>query len=281
MKKSVLFVLLLCLLVALSGCGNDDYAVERNYWKVQKQASNIFKNPHATPPKELERVIKLLSGLAQKYPNTQLAISAEFTIAKLYIIKEEYDQSRKQLKKLGSKYNKSKDLIAESLFLAGNSYEIQGKWAAALEQYRRIMNEYPETVRGIDIPVYIAQHYKIKYEPEKMYAAYNEAVGYYKSIAARHPDSPLAYNLNLLAARCSTEIKDWQAAIDTFKTMLVSYKGKVNLDAIMLNIAGIYFYQLNNKDAAKKILGQLLNEYPKTNLKKFANEMLKDINKNE
>ena len=59
-KKSVFLSILLGALI-FSGCANDDYAIEKKYWQIKKQASNIVANPHATPPNELERVVGALN----------------------------------------------------------------------------------------------------------------------------------------------------------------------------------------------------------------------------
>jgi len=82
-----------------------------------------------------------------------------------------------QLNTIIGKHSESGGICAEATFLIGNSYQIQDKWGLALGQYKKVIQEYPITLRGIDIPIYIAQYYKAKYQPDKMMAAYQEANG--------------------------------------------------------------------------------------------------------
>ena len=272
-------IIFICVFALLAGCGSDQYAIERQYWQVQKQAEKIFKNPHASPPKELERVVKLLSNFGQKHPQTNLAIEAEFTIARLYIVKEEYNKARTQLKTLLSKYTKSETVCSEAIFLIGNSYEIEDKWNLALEQYKKIMQEYPTTLRGLDIPIYIAQHYKIKYQPDKMVVAFQEAINHYKALANRYPNSSLSYRTDTLVAQCYIALKDWNNAIGTFNTILETYKGKVSMDGVLMEMALIYSRELKDKVKAKEVLERLIREYPKSRLIKAATTLLKELEK--
>jgi len=277
--KKIIFVIVIfaCSGLILSGCANDDYAIEARYWKVKKQAEKILRNPHATPPNELERAVNTLNKFSEKYPKSNLSVDADFSIANLYIIKENYDSGRAQLKKIMLKYEKSKELVAQAIFLSGNSYELQDKWPAALEQYRKIMQDYSETMKGLEIPIYIAQHYKIKYEPDKMMTALGEAISYYKAIAARHPVTPLSFNMDMLVAQCYAEMKDYQDAVNTLNSMLSTYNGKVNFEQIFLSLASIYSQKLNNPAKAIEVLKVLLKEYPKSRYANPAKDMIKRL----
>ncbi len=263
----------------LSGCSNDEYSIEKKYWQIKKQAERILNNPHATPPNELARTINALNKFSEKYPKSSLGINAEFSIANLYIIKENYDLGRVQLRKIMQKYEKSKELAAQALFLIGNSYELQDKWSSALEQYKKIMQNYTETTKGLEIPIYIAQHYKVKFEPDKMIAALGEAISYYKAIAAKHPVTPLSFNMDMLVVQCYLETKDWQGAVDTLNAMLATYKGKASLEGVMLNLANIYNAKFNDKVKATKILTTLIQEYPKSKAVDTAKKFLKELEK--
>jgi len=277
-KKTLVVVFSLAILLA--GCGNDEYAVEKRYWQAQQEANKIFKNPHSSPPRELDRVAKILSAFSQKYPNTKLAVEADFNIARLYLIKEAYDKGRMQLRATINKYRANFAICAEALFLIGNSYQIEGKWNLALEQYKKIMQDYPKTIRGLNIPIYIAQYYKIKYQPDKMLTAYQEAIAYYRSLAEKYPNSALSYSVDILVAQCYVALKDWQNALSSFKTILEEYKGKVaNLDAVLMNISVLYMNELKDKIKAREMLQRLIKEYPKSRLAKPAIALLKEMDK--
>ncbi len=275
--KKTFFIVLIGLILA--GCGNDQYAIEKRYWNLQKQTEKIFKNPAASPPQELERVVNLLNGFVKKFPNNNLSLQSEFNIASLYIVKEEYDKARAQLKTLLDKYSKSGAICSEVVFMIGNSYEIEDKWNSALEQYKKIMQEYATTLRGVVVPIYIAQHYKSKYQPDKMITAYQEAIEHYRQMADKYAGSPFAYQTDILIAKCYGELKDWQNAISTFNTMIEKFKGKVDPGEALVSIALIYKKELKDDIKAKQALEQLIKDYPKSRFFKTAEALLKGVDK--
>jgi len=279
LRSKINLILLLVPLFFLSACANDQYSVERQYWYLQKQAGKIFQNPQGSPPGQLNAAVNRLNKFIQKHPKSSLSTDAEFNIARLYMVKEEYNKARAQLKMIEDKYTKYPDIRAEAVFLSGNSYQMENKWDSALNQYRKIMQLYPVTRRGLDVPVYIAQYYKVKHQPEKMIVAFQEAIVFYKGLAAKYPNSPLAYVTSMLAADCYGANKDWQGAINSLNTMLVDYKGKVQLDNILMNIAAVYYRELKDKTKTKETLERLLKEYPHSKYIKAATALLKELSK--
>lgn len=279
MKRFLCALIFICGLTLLAGCESDQYAVEKKYWQTQKQAEKVFKNPHATPPRELERVVRLLNKFIDKHPNTNLSLDAAFNISRLYIVTEEYDKARTQLKAILNKYAKSDSVSAEAVFLIGNSYEIEDKWGLALEQYKKIMLQYPTTLRGLDIPIYIAQHYKIKYQPDKMVAALGEAILHYKALANKYPVSPLGLRADSLVAECYIALKDWPNVINSFNLIIDKYKGKVDVGGTLIDMALVYNRELKDKVKARQTLERLIKEFPKSKLIETATALLKEWEK--
>ncbi len=262
MRKLILIAICLGFFLTICGCAVDQYSIERDYWRIKKQAENIFLNPAATPPNELERVINQLRNFAQKNPKNILAVEAEFAVARLYAAKDEFEKARKELKGLMAKYNKIEVISSEALFLIGNSYQIQDKWESALEQYKKIIVDYPLTTRGLETPIYIAQYYKVKLQPDKMMDALGEAIEHYRSLAAKYPDSQLAFKAYTLISSCYSATKDWQNTVNTLNTITEKFKGKVRLDTIFLDMIAIYKKELKDTIKAQETLERLIKEYP-------------------
>jgi TolA-binding protein len=272
MKKTIIAIA--CSLLCL-GCVNDQYAIERRYWWLSKSAEKIFNNPMVSPPKYFERVIADLRNFTSKNPAHNLAVDAEFTVARLFIVKGEYASAREEMKKIILAHKESDNVCAEALFLLGNSYQLQGKWNAALEEYKKIIREYPMSLKGLEVPIYIAQYYKVKLQAEKMYAAYREAIIHYNSLAQKYPDSPLAFMVGKLTGKCYTEIQEWERAADTYTVLVEKFKGKVKVDEIMKDIAMIYWRNLGNEEKTIQALKLLLAEYPQSTYAARAKILLK------
>jgi TolA-binding protein len=133
----------------------------------------------------------------------------------------------------------------------------------------------------MDAPVYIAQHYKVVHQPDKMMAAFGEAITHYNALALNNPNTVLAYSAKMLVANCYAAMQEWQSAISTLNGIIEKYKGKVNADALLMNIAMIYSREVKDTTKAKETLERLLKEYPKSKLAKTATALLEEMAKNE
>ncbi len=266
----------LCL-VFLAGCGQDQYAIERQYYRVKKEAQTIFKSPRSIPPNQLQKTVGTLRGFALKYPQSNLAADAQFSIANLYAATENYADARTQLSKIISLYPKLNEIVAQAIFLKGGTYEAQNNWNSALAQYQKLMLEYPLTQRGAGMPLYIAQHYKAKFQPDKMIQAYRDAIAFYNGLAGKYPGTPLALQSQTLIAQCYGELKEWQNAISTLNTISAKYKDKVSMDGVLMNIALIYARELKDSLKATEALQRLIRDYPKSKLIDPAKKIIRDL----
>lgn len=281
MKKISSIVIAICLLAFIIGCGKDEYALEKEFWYTKRRADNIFKNPHASPPAQLKLAVKLLNQFIQKNQKSTLAVDAEFTIARLYMAKEQYDDARGQLRKLLEKYKQSEPISSMAIFLMGNSYQIEDKWSLALEQYKKIINDYPITPLGIELPIYIAQYYNVKSLKEKMTVSFQEAAIHYLGLAAKYPNSRLDYMARNLAAQCYMSIKDWENALNVLNSLIEKYDGKANLEEVLIMKAIIYKKEIKNVSKTKETLEKLIKDYPQSKFAKPAKKLLEELGENE
>ncbi len=262
----------------LSGCNpKEPYVVEREYYYLQRKARDIFTNLESTPPNQLERVVEKFRAFSKKHPTTNLSIDAEFTIARLYLAKKEYSQCRTQLNQIMKKFHASKMISSEALFLIGVSYEQEGKWASALNRYNKVIETYPLTKRGLNMPLYIALHYKAKYEPDKMIMAYQEAIVHYKGLARKYPRTKLAFFTQMLAVDCYAAMKDWQNAASTIDELIRMFKGRIPLERVYITKAMIYKNGMKDDARAAQTLEQLLLDFPKSPFVEPVKKALKEL----
>lgn len=278
MRKAIVLLVLVFLISTFSGCGNDQYAKERKYWYIKREADKIFQNPHAVPVWELEGVIGKLRNFVKENPDTAMALEQEFVIGRLYGIKERYDEAEAEFNKIIDKYADKPNVCAEAMFLIGKVYEVQERWDLALKEYKKIMNEYPITGKGLDMPFYIAKHYEENHEPEKMVAAYKQAIAYFDSLALTHPSTRFGYIVSILKAQCYIELKDWESAIGAYNEIIGKYREReIVLDQPLMSIAMIYYKQLNNPSRAKLTLEKLVKDYPESRFINTAKKILEEI----
>jgi TolA-binding protein len=191
-----------------------------------------------------------------------------------------YNKARAQFSGITIKYKDNNTLCSEAIFFIGNSFEAEDKWDSALQEYKKIMDKYPVTPKGLEIPFYITKYYETKNELDKMIGAYKEAVAYYDSLSLKYADTQFGFLAMNLKAQSYMALKDWESAIGTYYDVLRKYQGKLPLDDVLMKIALIYDRQLEDKVKTKDILERLIKEYPKSRFRDLAAGVLEELNEN-
>jgi len=244
---------------ALSGCGNSDqYAIERDFWKVNKQAQAILKNPLATPLNEVERVVSSLQKFSDEHRENILAVRADLLIGKIYLAKGMYEQARAQFENVSKKYSKSAAIVSESMFLTGHTYQLQNNPDKAVAHYKNIINKYPLSPRGLQAPLYIAKYYESIHEPVKMQEAYKDAISHYELLAQKDPKSLLGLRAYMLMAECYGGLTDWNNSILALESIITNFKERAAMDGVLFNIAFIYRKELHDTTRFKETLQRLI-----------------------
>jgi TolA-binding protein len=277
MKAIRLGVFVIVVILLVCGCAQDQYSIEREFWRIKKQAEAIFTNAAATPPNELERVAARLASFVERHPKNILALESEFMTARLYLAKQEYERAARQLDAMFAKYKENKAVSSEIVFLMGNAQQLQDRWEQALAQYKKLIADYPLTIKGLEMPVYIAQYYNVKHIPDRMLEAYKEAIAHYQGLINQYPDTPLALQCYKLVASCYGAMKDWPNAVAVMTTAVEKFKAKVPMDAMLLDIALIYRRELSDVPRAREALQRLIAEYPKSRLVAAAQRSLDNL----
>ena len=279
MRKYSFLTIILCAGLLMNGCSEDQYAVEKRYWQLKKQAEQILQNPEVSPPNELKRAIDATNSFIARYPKNILAMESKFLIAKLYLAKKEFNQGREQLQQIMSEYKSIPPVCSEALFLIGSSYQLQNNWAQALEQYRKVYRDYPLTERGFEAPMYIAMYYKAKFMPDKMIDTCNEAIAHFRGLMAKYPDPKVAFRAYNYIGSCYVAMKKWPEAVQNLQGMATYFKDKLDTGNLYINIALIYANELKDAEQAKQVLQKFISDNPKSKFIQSAEKLLAAIEK--
>jgi TolA-binding protein len=271
---------ILCSLLAAGciGCAPDQYAQERAYWRVIRQAKRIFDNPQGSPPAQTNRVVMQLREFARAYPDHKLSLDAEFNIAHLYFARKEYARAREQLTLIAEKYAGRGETVSEALFLQGVSYQREGKIEAANGKFQELLAAYPDSKRAFALPFYFVRYYGIKELESEGTKALKDALDYYTNVAKNQPGTLRGFTADLFKARCYLERKKWESAAAEFDRVYEKYRGtKFNLEGVLFNLAFLYLKQLKNETKAKETLAILVRDYPKSSYISTARDLVRQM----
>ncbi len=278
MKKGIqLYTVFAAVLFLSAGCAQDQYSIERELWRLKKQAVRVAANPDGTSPQEFERTLVSLTEFTSRHKDNIIVIDADFIIARLYISRKNFDKARLQLNGMAQKYSRAQIIQPEILFMKGNTYEMEDHFDLALDQYRKIIANYPLSKRGFGLPLAIGEYYQKKNLSGKAVEAYNSAVDHYRALSAKYPDSRAGLNAGAMAALCYARISQWQKAADILEYLSVSFKNVGAVDGVLWQLAILYKQQMRDNARARTTVERLMRDYPSSRFVPGARALLKQL----
>lgn len=266
LSKLTYIASILLLLIFTAGC-SDQYQSERYLYKATRLAKDVFINPEAIPPQQFERAIKAYEIIFEKYPKMWTARRARIAIGTLYLAKEEYEKARSVFRKAIELYPDDTGICIEARFATGKSYEKENLWNRALQEYMKIIADYPDTEMALSLPMYIASKDK----------DYGPAIAHYKNIAQKNPNSQLGFRALNFVSICYTKKGDWAQVVRSMEKLAMDYPMAANVGLTLRTIADISVRRLNQPGLVTEIFGEFLKKYPDHPLKKGLEKALGDF----
>ncbi len=255
----ILAVIVLCLV--LSSCSKE-YNAERALWKAGRHARDIAKNPDAIPPSEYNRTIEEYKTIINKFSGLGIERDARFGLGQFYILKKDYEAARREFKEIFRLYPEEKGLLASAQFALGNSYEKEGVWEQALIEYRKLIEDFPNSNLALQMPIYIAGYYEKQREEAAREKAFRDAVQYYQRIASENPKTELGYSAENLIVFSYLKLGDWEKAVEALETLVIDYP-KSRAVAQNLKLASdICIKKLDSPEKTVSIYERFISENP-------------------
>lgn len=279
MKKTlgIFAAVLIGLFVILSLIDTSHYAVEKAFWRIQKDFDQIRQDPKVVPPQQFEQLANKYRKLVERYPDSPLIPKVHLYIGTVYVFKGDYEKAKAAYQEVIDRYPESKNAAAEAMLNLGKVYELERNEEKAVAFYRRIMNEYPRTETGIIMPIYIANYYAKVGKSQKSLEALREAEGFYKNIA----DGEGAVDLRArrLLSTVYMAQQEWMKSIDVLKNILIDYadSGYIDEEVLMTitrSINTIALTQMDNLDLPINIYEKFIGDHPDHRFNNFLTQMI-------
>ncbi len=261
MKKTIWVMIIVLVIVyavlAVLGAGGEP-AAEKLFYKASKMSAKIAVNPDVVPPKLLNDIEKKMNELLKKYPDTEVAKTANIKLVEFYIAHDKYDQALAQADKIIKKYEKNPAILSMACFLKGVAYEKQDKWPSALKEYRTVRDKYADTQLGMQMPIYIGNYYSQKGKEAQAQEAYGEAVRFYENIEKKNSLKPMGYMASLFLIQTYMRAGNFESAGSMVDKTLSKYFSQMAVMQLLPLVEQIIVTKLNNPDKAVEIYKTIL-----------------------
>ncbi len=210
---------------------------------------------------ETARARALLEELLKQYPNHDVAPQARFEIARMILAQNQNEAGRQILKEVIKNSANNPGLAARAQEEIAMSYEREGQWVQALNEYRWLAKQYETLPPALNALLRVAYHYTNANNQQLAQHAYDDAIAYYQGLINKYPRSVLAALAQEHIANCFIAQKRWDeaaAAASGIENILDSAVGKVSSYMLLGNI----YESSGQNERAIKIYNEFIQRYP-------------------
>lgn len=205
--------------------------------------------------------LNLLQELMAKFPDHEIVPSARLEIALIYMERQNYDKARELLRAIIQKYQDKPALAARAHEQIARSFELQGQWEQALNDYRWLAKQYEGHPPALSAPLHIARHYTEHNNPALAEKAYAEAIEYYQGIINKYPKSMVAALAQEQIANCFMVQQKWQEAASAASKIAQVLDNNVGRISTYLLLGKIY-ETTDQRQLAVKVYKEFIAQFP-------------------
>ena len=300
MKKAYSYILIAFAFIFLAACTDTHYLAEKLFWQAGKKTKELVSRKSGKlTPKDYEKIVSYYREAIEKVPLDPFAAKAHFAIADLFLRQSKPDKAQKEFREIINNFSSNGETASKAYLNIGRIFEYQGKWNLAREEYDKIIDLYPMTRIGLNMPLYIMAHYKALKDKDNVEGAYKSALRHYNSMIEEYTSTSAAplikdylsrlylekgkasdaiavwddlekeYSSGPVAAKAILTkafiyeriVKDTRRAIGEYKKFIKRYPKNKITPQIKLK-TGILYYGNSDIAKAKEMFNELLKDYP-------------------
>ena len=277
MKRIIIGLILILAIVpiALSMLGTgDEYAAEKVFYRAANISKKIAMNPDVAPPAMLSSVEKYYLEILKRYPDTDTAKITRMTLSEFYAVNERYDEAISELDTIIAAEGQNIAMLSRAHYLKGGVYERQDRWDKALEEYVILRDEYAETPVGLQVPLYLGQHYAQEGKEEAADRAYREAVVFYEQLEKEYSGKMLGYSAANMLREVYGRLKDYENAGRVVENIINNYPSQITFIQQLPFVELIFARALGRPEKAIEIYKNIKEKTMNEELIKLLDEAI-------
>ena len=240
---------------------NPSYSAERLLWPAEIAVRRIVSDPVSVPPSLVDRTLERLQKVVTRYPGSDAAGRAELLLGELYTARKEFDSARKTYRRIMVNYADKAQWVIEGYQAIARTYLVEEAWPKAMETYRTLLKEYPQSPLTMDVPLQMVAVAR-RHTADAGDAALEEAIAHYKKIIRDVPKGRLSFLASRRLAGCYGMAGRWEEALKTCETIVMDYPTQPEIPRIIWEAGELAKQKPHNPDWAQKISREFAERYP-------------------
>jgi tetratricopeptide (TPR) repeat protein len=223
------------------------------------------------------QAMKIYTDMLEKYPNARKLSRVHLAMGKIHLQRGALAMSREKFKGVIFDFPEQAAIGAHAQYYLALTYEMEGEWDKALNEFRWILDNYPNSPEALQVPHHIMEHYIKFSDRELANSAYSQALRDYDRFIAKNPDSPQAVYGQWYIALCHEMMEKWEDAIAALEVLVENYPQSSQVLLSLLRIGEMYEIHLGQPDEALKAYGRLVEKSPRSQLAKIVLERMEKL----
>jgi TolA-binding protein len=264
--------LLTCFLFALWGCSFDpSYEAEKAYWEVGKIDRTLHQDhPDGLEEEHYEQIIAALNRVSDAAPFEPLAAKAQFQIAQIYLGLEKTEHAHDTLTSIFAKFSESenknesssKNIASQAAFWSGRLYERDGDLEQAEEKYALLMDRYPLTKLGLQVPIHMIQYHKNQGNISEMKEASARARSHYRNLMDKYSGTSIEKTVQSYSLKVYAQEEAWQDILDFWDSEIKTQIKRSGVISAKVAKADLLASRMENIPEAERIYKDLIEDFP-------------------
>lgn len=242
------------------------------YFTLGKIYEQQFKNTN--------RALEIYYRILQQFPEEQNLGQIHLAIATVYFSEKRYEDARKKFLYIIENYRNDENSAINAQLGIARSYEEENNWSKALNEYQWIVENYSKSIHALNVPLYIADHYRLQQEHSLAKSAYEAAIKQYQRTINQFPNTILAAIALDYTVSCYMRLEKWEEAANTLQTLKKIDLPLQNKVKVYLTLENVYEEKLNDAEKALEVYSELLQKYPQAPFAANINSRLAELRQN-
>lgn len=281
LKKALFLCVAVLSAVSFSGCDSGIYSAEKRFWQASKEFNALLKAKEKPSSVDCQKVIDKFREITIRYPMWPNSAQAQFSIGQLYAMQGSLAKGRDEFLLILKDYPDNKDLCSRALFMVAMTYEQAEDLPKALESLNKVMSDYPDTGTAMQVPVHIAEYYKVKGKNDEASAAYVSAIEKYKKYISDNPKTYGALVTIDLITTCYADQGKWDEALEYMESLVSGHEDSLLAPKALFVSGAIYEQKMNQPERAILNYRRIMEKYPKTPFAQLAEKQIEALNKSK
>lgn len=199
---------------------------------------------------QIDRAMTIYEDMIRRYPDSKKLSQALLALGQLHFQRGDLTTARQFFGRVIKDYPRDPGAGAAAQYALALSYEFEGDWNKALNEFRWIVDNYPGTREAFAVPNHILEHYLQYDEQQLARTAYQQALRVYGDIVAENPDAPGALQGRWHIAQSHILMSSWEEAAEALERLVQDYPQSQQVLPALMSLGEIYEVHLDQADRA-------------------------------